>query len=138
MDLLQELPCQLISKLLSLHLFSIFNFMAAHGDCKVLLKELECLENLNEISISLKLALPTQALFNSYKLRRIIRRLSLQDCTGMTFVQLSPHVEMLEISACSELRFVKISADKEGPCDMIHQNLPSHQYFCNLREVEIV
>ena len=138
MHLLRVLPRQLISKLSSLQLFSIFNSMVAHGDCKVLLKELECLTNLTEISISLKRALPTQALFNSYKLRRIIRRLSLQDCTGMTFVQLSPHVEMLEISACSELRFVKISAEKEGPCDMVHQNLPSHQYFCNLREVEIV
>ena len=138
MHLLRVLPRQLISKLSSLQLFSIFNSMVAHGDCKVLLKELECLTNLTEISISLKRALPTQALFNSYKLRRIIRRLSLQDCTGMTLVQLSPHVEMLEISACSELRFVKISAEKEGPCDMVHQNLPSHQYFCNLREVEIV
>ncbi|KAJ9672988.1 hypothetical protein PVL29_026314 [Vitis rotundifolia] len=138
MHLLRIIPRQLISKLSSLQLFSIFNSMVAHGDCKALLKELECLEHLNEISIRLKRALPTQTLFNSHKLRRSIRQLSLQDCAGMSFVQLSPHLQMLEIYACSELRFVKISAEKEGPCDMVHPNFPSHQYFCKLREVEIV
>ena len=138
MHLLRIIPRQLISKLSSLQLFSIFNSMVAHGDCKALLKELECLEHLNEISIRLKRALPTQTLFNSHKLRRSIRRLSLQDCAGMSFVQLSPHLQMLEIYSCSELRFVKISAEKEGPCDMVHPNFPSHQYFCKLREVEIV
>ncbi|XP_034678243.1 disease resistance protein SUMM2-like isoform X2 [Vitis riparia] len=138
MDLLQIIPRQLISKLSSLQLFSIFNSMVAHGDCKALLKELECLEHLNEISIRLKRALPTQTLFNSHKLRRNIRRLSLQDCAGMSFVLLSPHLQMLEIYSCSELRFVKISAEKEGPSDMVHPNFPSHQYFCKLREVEIV
>ncbi|KAL6313622.1 hypothetical protein AAG906_006991 [Vitis piasezkii] len=138
MHLLRIIPRQLISKLSSLQLFSIFNSMVAHGDCKALLKELECLEHLNEISIRLKRALPTQTLFNSHKLRRSIRRLSLQDCAGMSFVLLSPHLQMLEIYSCSELRFVKISAEKEGPCDMVHPNFPSHQYFCKLREVEIV
>ncbi|XP_034679813.1 disease resistance protein UNI-like [Vitis riparia] len=40
MHLLRTIPRQLISKLSSLQLFSIFNSMVAHGDCKALLKEL--------------------------------------------------------------------------------------------------
>ncbi|RVW64561.1 hypothetical protein CK203_048550 [Vitis vinifera] len=119
-------------------LFSIFNSMVAHGDCKALLKELECLEHLNEISIRLKRALPTQTLFKFPQVEKEHKTAKPARLCRHELCPTVPHLQMLEIYACSELRFVKISAEKEGPSDMVHPNFPSHQYFCKLREVEIV
>ena len=125
MEKLEAIPSQLISSLSSLQLFSLYASIGCNGDWGFLLEELACLKHVSDISIPLRSVLHTQKSVDSHKLGRSIRRLSLQDCTGMTTMELSPYLQILQIWRCFDLADVKI-------------NLGRGQEFSKLSEVEII
>ena len=109
---LKSLPSQMVSSLSSLQLFGMQS-SPPKGDQIALLKELEQLEHINDISIFLTRVLSTKILFNSHKLQRSTRWLVLCGCKGMNLVQLSPCVQNLELNFCLELEDVEMIFEKE-------------------------
>ena len=92
-----------------------------------LLKELENLKHVSEISTPVRSVLQAQMSVNSQRLRRSIRRLSLQDCTGMKTMEISSYLQILQMWRCFDLTDVKINLEKGRG-----------QKLSDLSEVEIV
>ena len=127
MEKLERIPSQLVSNLSSLQLFSLYASLGCNGDWGFLLKELENLKHVSEISIHVRSVLHAQMSANSQQLRRSIRRLSLQDCTGMKTMEISSYLQILQMWRCFDLTDVKINLEKGRG-----------QKFSDLSEVEIV
>ncbi|KAJ9673023.1 hypothetical protein PVL29_026345 [Vitis rotundifolia] len=129
---LKSLPSQMVLSLSSLQLFGIQS-SPPEGDQIALLKELEQLEHINDISIFLTRVLSTKILFNSHKLQRSTRWLVLCGCKGMNLVQLFPCVQNLELNFCLELEDVKIIFEKE----VAPSKFPRQQHLNHLHSVHI-
>ena len=139
---LRRIPSKILSNLSSLQLFSIFHSKVSEGDCTWLIEELECLEQMSDISLKLTSVSPTEKLLNSHKLRMTIKQLCLQRCTGMTSVKLSPSLQMLEMNDCSHLEGVIVDVENNGgqgfmPQNMVPSKFPLQQYLCTLCELRI-
>ena len=152
---LSIIPWQVISSFSSLQLLSMYKAyrfsvamegnVLSYGD-KVLLEELESLEHLNDLSISLFTALSFYVLKSSHKLQRCIRRLCLDDCEDLTCFELSSssikrmaHLEKLEIWTCCQLEDMKINKEERHgfiPDDIL--DLKFNGYFPKLHHVIIV
>ena len=129
---LKSLPSQMVLSLSSLQLFSMV-FSLPEEDQMALLKELDQLEHINDISIFLTRVLSTKILFNSHKLQRSTRWLVLCGCKGMNLVQLSPCVQNLELNFCLELEEVEIIFEKE----VAPSKFPRQQHLNHLHSVHI-
>ncbi|KAJ9673013.1 hypothetical protein PVL29_026335 [Vitis rotundifolia] len=129
---LKSLPSQMVLSLSSLQLFSM-EFSLPKGDQIALLKELEQLEHINDVSIFLTRVLSTKILFNSHKLQRSTRWLVLCGCKGMNLVQLSPCVQNLELNFCLELEDVEIIFEK----GVAPSKFPWQQHLNHLHNVHI-
>ncbi|KAJ9672997.1 hypothetical protein PVL29_026321 [Vitis rotundifolia] len=142
MPQLKTIPHQMISSLSSLGSFSVYNSGATIGDCSALLQELESLEHLNEIFITLTSVTPLKKLLKSHKLRRGINRLHVESCNYMSSLNVYPYLQKLEINICDDLEDVKIIVEKErgggfAAYNVVQSNMTKHQNFCYLRQVKI-
>ena len=139
---LKTIPHQMISSLSSLESFSFYNSGATIGDCSALLQELESLEHLNEIFITLRSVTPVKRLLNSHKLRRGINRLHVESCNHLSSLNVYPYLQKLEINICDDLEDVKFIVEKErgggfAAYNVVQSNMTKHQNFCYLRHVAI-
>jgi len=148
-------PRSLISSLVSLQVFSKLPWEdqfirpdLGEPEETVLLKELECLEYLQDISIALFCFSSMQVLLNSPKLQRCIRNLRvISPFNSMPHVILFPflttmqHLEVLSMSVSSSLDHVR---KKESPsqssmieCIPMSSKLTEHSYIVGLRELSL-
>ncbi|KAL6333952.1 hypothetical protein AAG906_000003 [Vitis piasezkii] len=144
------IPPNVISSLLSLQLFSMYDGNALSAYRQALLEELESIERLDELSLSFRSIVALNRLLSSYKLQRCMKRLSLNDCGNLLSLELSSvslsYLETLVIFNCLQLEDVEINVEKEGRKgfdertydipnpDLIVRN---KQYFGKLRDVKI-
>ena len=144
------IPPNVISSLLSLQLFSMYDGNALSAYRQALLEELESIERLDELSLSFRNIVPLNRLLSSHKLQRCMKRLSLNDCENLPSLKLSSvslsYLETLVIFNCLQLEDVEINVEKEGRKgfdertydipnpDLIVRN---KQYFGKLRDVKI-
>ena len=111
-------------------------WQATKGDCRGLLKELQGLTFMTEVSISLcdSVVLPIQTLLNSQKLQRCLKHLKVEQCSDMNFLHLLfPYLEEVELSCCFKLKDVILHPEKEA----IHFTFPRDKYFNHLYRVTI-
>ena len=134
---LESLPSQMVSSLSSLQLFSMqYLPFASKVDGIMLLKELEQLEHINDISITLRGGvLPAQILFNSHKLQRSTVWLEFNGCWHVNKLQLSPYLQTLILQDCNEFEDVEINFEKE--MGMVPSKFPGQQHFLHLLSVHI-
>ena len=147
MKSLEIIPQDMISSLISLKLFSIYESNITSGVEETVLEELESLNDISEISITICNALSFNKLKSSHKLQRCIRHLHLHKWGDVISLELSSsffkrteHLQGLQISHCNELKEVKINVEREG----MHNGmtLPNkiaarEEYFHTLRKVFI-
>ena len=118
---LWEIPRGMISNFLSLEVFSKLEVLQQldpgaflHRDdyLQYLLEELECLLHIKEICIVIHEATYLQKLLESHKLLGCIRKLTLDDCSDLSTLELSPSLvtkmEDLELRYCKELRKISL------------------------------
>ncbi|KAJ9692438.1 hypothetical protein PVL29_011479 [Vitis rotundifolia] len=138
------IPQYLISNLISLKLFSLWNTNILSG-VKTLLEELESLNDINEIGITISSALSLNKLKRSHKLQRCIRGLQLHKWGDVMTLELSSsflkrmeHIQWLEVHHCDD---VKISMEREGTqndvIDLSNYNVSREQYFYSLHYIGI-
>ena len=118
---LREIPRGMISNFLSLEVFSKLEVLQhldpgafLHRDdyLQYLLDELQCLLHIKEICIVIHEATYLQKLLESQKLLGCIRKLTLDDCSDLPTLELSPSsvtkMEDLELRYCKELRKISL------------------------------
>lgn len=118
---LQNIPRAMISNFLSLEVFSKLEVLQhldpgalSHRDdyLQYLLEELECLLQIKEICLVIHEATSLQKLLESQKLLGCIRKLTLDDCSDLPTLELSPSLvtkmEDLELRYCEELREISL------------------------------
>ena len=136
-----------ISNISSLQLFSMHggHLRIPYDEQKALLKELESMKDIKEISVILDNDILVKKLLNSYKLQSCIRKLNLQRCSNMISLELSlscvqamVHLEMLQISSCNDLKDVKINAKDKGKQGFIPRYSMVIPKFCKLHEVHVI
>ncbi|KAL6334212.1 hypothetical protein AAG906_007459 [Vitis piasezkii] len=122
MKSLEIIPQDMISSLISLKLFSIYQSNITSGVVETVLEELESLNDISEISITICNALSFNKLKSSHKLQRM------------------EHLKALYVSHCDKLKEVKINVERQG----IHNDmtLPNkiaarEEYFHTLVKVRI-
>ncbi|CAL5385477.1 unnamed protein product [Camellia sinensis] len=138
------IPRQVISSLSLLRVFGISGGNSSSnaiveanvlsGGRKALLEEVESLEHLSDISITIFDAFSVKKIQNSQKLQRCLSYLCLERCEGLSSLELSSsslkrmnHLERLDIYYC-ELRNLEIIPSS---------NLMGGGYFHNLSKVHI-
>ncbi|WKA06396.1 hypothetical protein VitviT2T_024297 [Vitis vinifera] len=143
------IPQELISGLVSLKLFSICNTNVLSGVEESLLDELESLNYINDIGITIFTTLSFNKLKSSHKLQRCISQFQLDKCGDMISLELSSsflkrmeHLQWLFISDCDELKDIKIKVEGEGEGTEMDVTLPNYiaareNYFYALHEVYI-
>ena len=146
MKSLGSIPQDVISSLISLKLFSNYVGNILSG-VETMLEELESLNGLSEISISISNALSFNKLKSSHKLLRCVSDLQLLKWGDVITLEISfpllkrmEHLHGLYISQCNELKAIKINVEEEGTNkDVALPNyiVPCQEYFCTLREVGI-
>ncbi|XP_034696815.1 disease resistance protein SUMM2-like [Vitis riparia] len=121
MKSLEIIPQDVISSLISLKLFSIYESNITSGVEETLLEELESLNDISEISITICNALSFNKLKSSHKLQRCIRHLHLHKWGDVISLELSSsffkrteHLKELYISHCNKLKEVKINVERQG------------------------
>ncbi|KAJ9692430.1 hypothetical protein PVL29_011472 [Vitis rotundifolia] len=138
------IPQDLISNLISLKLFSIWNTNILSG-VETLLEELESLNDINEIGITISSALSLNKLKRSHKLQRCISDLQLHKWGDVITLELSSsflkrmeHFQYLEVYHCDD---VKISMESEmtqnDVTGLSNYNVTREQYFYSLRYIGI-
>lgn len=118
---LRKIPRAMISNFLSLEVFSKLEVLEPsdpsgflHRDdyLQYLLEELECLLHIKEICIAIHEATSLQKLLESHKLLGCIRMLTLDDCSDLPTLELSPKLvtkmEDLQLRYCEELREISL------------------------------
>ncbi|RVW23552.1 Disease resistance protein RPS5 [Vitis vinifera] len=146
MKSLGSIPQDVISSLISLKLFSNYAVNILSG-VETMLEELESLNGLSEIRITISNALSFNKLKSSHKLLRCISYLQLLKWGDVITLEISfpllkrmEHLHGLIISHCNELKAIKINVEGEGTNkDVTLPNyiVPCQEYFCTLREVGI-
>ena len=148
MESLKIIPRELISSLISLKLFSICGTNGLSGVEETLLRELESLNGISEIRITICTALSFNKLKSSHKLQRCISYLILFNCGDLISFELSSsilkrmeHLGFLIIDSCNELKDIKIEVEQEGTqSDVTLQNsivARENHHFHTLRCVVI-
>ncbi|RVW23586.1 Disease resistance protein RPS5 [Vitis vinifera] len=146
MKSLEIIPQDMISSLISLKLFSIYESNITSGVEETVLEELESLNDISEISITICNALSFNKLKSSHKLQRCIRGLHLHKWGDVispelssSFFKRTEHFRGLYISHCNKLKEVKINVEREGINDMSLPNkiAAREEYFHTLRNVVI-
>ncbi|RVW23561.1 Disease resistance protein RPS2 [Vitis vinifera] len=133
---LEIIPSGVILSLTSLKLFSMWydsgksNGLRGHEE--TLLEELEALNSISEVTISITSALSFSKLKSCDKLQRRIWNLFLVDCGDLislelssSFLERSIQLERLDISICDELKDVKINVEREGWQGVVLNDVPS-------------
>ncbi|CAK9174644.1 unnamed protein product [Ilex paraguariensis] len=151
---MEIIPRQVISSLSELRVFSISGRDSSSdiilennvlsGGRKALLEELECLEHLNDISITVFDNLSVQKIQSSHNIQKCISYLCLERCEGLTSLRLSSsslqgmkHLERLDMNYC-EMVSLKIYIELEGTLGSVLDTfyiseLIKDDYFHNLR-----
>ncbi|WJZ94645.1 hypothetical protein VitviT2T_013485 [Vitis vinifera] len=147
MKSLEIIPQDVISSLISLKLFSIYESNISSGVDETVLEELESLNDISEISTTISNALSFNKLKSSHKLQRCISYLHLHKWGDVISLELSSsffkrveHLRGLHISHCNKLEDVKINVEREGTHnDMTLPNkiAAREEYFHTLRNVLI-
>ena len=132
---LEIIPSGVILSLTSLKLFSMWydsgksNGLRGHEE--TLLEELEALNNISEVTISITSALSISKLKSCDKLQRRIWNLFLVGCGDLislelssSFLERSIQLERLDISRCDELKEVKINVEREGWQGVVLNDVP--------------
>ena len=144
---LEIIPQELISSLISLKLFSMYNSNVLSGVEERLLDELESLNGISEIGMTIFTTPSFNKLKGSHKLQRCISHLQLDKCGDVISLELSSsflkrmeHLLCLNIYQCNELKDIKIKLEGEGT--QRDATLPNYiaareSYFHALREVYI-
>ncbi|KAJ9692464.1 hypothetical protein PVL29_011498 [Vitis rotundifolia] len=139
------IPQDLISNLVSLKLFSLWNTNILSG-VETLLEELESLNDINEIQITISSALSLNKLKRSHKLQRCISYLLLLLKWGdvitlelsSSFLKRMEHLQDFVVDHCDD---VIISMEREGTQNDVtglsNYNVASEQYFYSLRYIGI-
>ncbi|WJZ94636.1 hypothetical protein VitviT2T_013476 [Vitis vinifera] len=138
------IPQDLISNLISLQLFDIWNTNILSG-VETLLEELESLNDINEIGITISSALSLNKLKRSHKLQRCIRLLQLHKWGDVITLELSSlflkrmeHLIQLEVDHCDD---VKVSMEREmkqnDVIGLSNYNVAREQYIYSLRYIRI-
>ena len=138
------IPQDLISNLISLKLFNIWNTNILSG-VEILLEELESLNDINEIGITISCALSLNKLKRSHKLQRCISHLQLHKWgDGITlelsslFLKRMEHLNDLEVDHCDD---VKVSMEREmkqnDVIGLSNYNVAREQYIYSLRYIGI-
>ncbi|WJZ94654.1 hypothetical protein VitviT2T_013493 [Vitis vinifera] len=133
---LEIIPSGVILSLTSLKLFSMWNDFGKsnglRGHEETLLEELEALNSISEVTISITSALSISKLKSCDKLQRRIWNLFLVDCGDLISLELSSsflermiQLERLDISRCDELKDVKINVEREGWQGVVLNDVPS-------------
>ncbi|RVW24660.1 Retrovirus-related Pol polyprotein from transposon TNT 1-94 [Vitis vinifera] len=138
---IKELPMEL-KKLTKLRCLFLQFWEPPLEIASALLQELESLEHLNEIFITLRSVTPVKRLLNSHKLRRGINRLHVESCNHLSSLNVYPYLQKLEINICDDLEDVKFIVEKErgggfAAYNVVQSNMTKHQNFCYLRHVAI-
>ncbi|XP_034696126.1 probable disease resistance protein At1g61300 [Vitis riparia] len=144
MQSLVTIPQDLISNLISLKLFNLWNTNILSG-VETLLEELESLNDINEIGITISSALSLNKLKRSHKLQRCIRHLQLHKWGDVITLELSSlflkrmeHLIHLEVDHCDD---VKVSMEREmtqnDVTGLSNYNVAREQYFYSLRYIGI-
>lgn len=139
---LRKIPRAMISNFLSLEVFSKLEVLQhldpsvfLHRDdyLQYLLEELECLLHIKEICIAIHEATSLQKLLESHKLLGCIRKLTLDECSDLPTLELSPSLvtkmEDLELRYCEELREISLGTGQFGNLSKVVIK------GCNLSEV---
>ena len=109
-------------------------------DNKALLEELEGLEHINWVNVTVEGALSFQKLSSSQKLKNVMRDLSLVNLEGMTLLRLPrmKHLRNLEILSCGELQEIEVDQEREGRQGFVadYFHIPNSN-FCYLCRVDI-
>ena len=119
---LEIIPSGVILSLTSLKLFSMWDDSGKtnglRGHEETLLEELEALNNISEVTISITSALSISKLKSCEKLQRRIWNLFLVECGDLISLELSSsflertiQLERLDISRCDGLKDVKINVE---------------------------
>ncbi|KAJ9693170.1 hypothetical protein PVL29_012071 [Vitis rotundifolia] len=115
------IPQELISSLISLKLFCIHNTNVLSEVEESLLDELESLNGISEIRITIFTTLSFNKLNGSHKLQRCISHLQFDKCGDVISLELSSsflkrmeHLQRLCISNCDELKDIEIKVEGEG------------------------
>ncbi|CBI36184.3 unnamed protein product, partial [Vitis vinifera] len=142
------IPQELISSLISLKLFNMSNTNVLSGVEESLLDELESLNGISEISITMSTTLSFNKLKTSHKLQRCISQFQLHKCGDMISLELSSsflkkmeHLQRLDISNCDELKDIEMKVEGEGTqSDATLRNyiVVRENYFHTLRHVYII
>ena len=110
-------------------------------DNKALLEELEGLEHINWVNVTVGGALSFQKLLSSQKLKNVMRGLNLVNLEGMTLLRLPrmKHLRNLEILSCGELQEIKVDQEREGGQGFVadYCHIPNSN-FCCLCRVDII
>ncbi|RVW23571.1 Disease resistance protein RPS5 [Vitis vinifera] len=121
MKSLEIIPQDVISSLISLKLFCIYESNITSGVEETILEELESLNDISEISTTISNALSFNKLKSSHKLQRCISHLYLHKWGDVISLELSSsflkrveHLRGLQISHCNKLEDVKINVEREG------------------------
>ncbi|WJZ94671.1 hypothetical protein VitviT2T_013510 [Vitis vinifera] len=141
---LETIPQDLISNLTSLKLFSMWNTNIFSG-VETLLEELESLNDISEIRITISSALSLNKLKRSHKLQRCISDLLLHKWGDVMTLELSSsflkrmeHLQELEVRHCDD---VKISMEREmtqnDVTGLSNYNVAREQYFYSLCYITI-
>ena len=115
------IPQELISSLISLKLFSTIDTNISSRVEESLLDELESLNGISEICITICTIHSFNKLKSSHKLQRCISQFELNKCGDMislelpsSFLKRMEHLRWLCISDCDELKDIKIEGEGEG------------------------
>ena len=141
---LETIPQDLISNLTSLKLFSMWITKIFSG-VETLLEELESLNDISDLRITISSALSLNKLKRSHKLQRCISCLQLHKWGDVMTLELSSsflkrmeHLQVLEVRHCDD---VKISMEREmtqnDVTGLSNYNVAREQYFYSLRYIRI-
>ncbi|CAK9174641.1 unnamed protein product [Ilex paraguariensis] len=155
---MEIIPRQVISSLSELRVFSISGRDSSSdiilennvlsGGRKALFEELECLEHLNDISITVFDNLSLQKIQSSHKIQKCISYLCIERCEGLTSLRLlssslqgMKHLERLDMNYC-EMVSLEIYTELEGTQGSVLDTFRISEfirgdYFHNLRDVYI-
>ncbi|KAK2651513.1 hypothetical protein Ddye_011378 [Dipteronia dyeriana] len=136
------IPPGVISSLSSLEMYSSINYSnECKVDMKLMIEELECLENITDVGLTFSSVSPIlQFMSSSPKLQGCITRLSIRKCEELRSLDIScstmrrmEHLEDLYIRHCDNLREVKICFENEERMQRSDPNC-----FCNLQILNII